>query len=131
MVAIALVASIVSSATLAVTPLLQKVVIDDAILSHRHAIGPLLAIMGGVFVLQFAFSGLRRFTAGRVSWDIDYDLRNAVFTHLQGLDFARHDELQTGQLVSRTNSDLVAHPHAAHPGAARAGEHAPVPAGGS
>ena len=106
-VAIALFASIVSSATLAATPYLQKVVIDSAILHHTYRIGPLLALMGGVFALQFLFSGIRRFSAGRVSWDIDYDLRNTVFGHLQGLDFARHDQLQTGQLVSRTNSDLV------------------------
>jgi len=106
-VALALVASVFSSATLAVAPWLQKVVIDDAILHHRYRIGPLLALMAGVFALQFLFSGLRRFSAGRVSWDIDFDLRNTVFSHLQGLDFARHDQLQTGQLVSRTNSDLV------------------------
>jgi len=106
-VAIALVASIVSSATLAVAPYLQKVVIDSSILHHRYKIEPLLLLMGVVYALQFVFSGIRRFTAGRVSWDIDYDLRNTVFSHLQGLDFARHDQLQTGQLVSRTNSDLV------------------------
>ncbi len=106
-VAIALIASVVSSATLAITPYLQKVVIDSAILHHRYRIEPLLLLMGGVFLMQFIFSGIRRFSAGRVSWDIDYDLRNTVFGHLQGLDFARHDQLQTGQLVSRTNSDLV------------------------
>jgi len=106
-VAIALIASVGSSATLAATPYLQKIVIDSAILHHRYRIGPLLALMGGVFALQFVFGGIRRFSAGRVSWDIDYDLRNTVFGHLQGLDFARHDQLQTGQLVSRTNSDLV------------------------
>jgi len=106
-VSIALVASVVSSATLAVTPWLQKIAIDSAILHHTYPLEPLLLLMGGVFVLQFVFSGIRRFSAGRVSWDIDYDLRNTVFGHLQGLDFARHDQLQTGQLVSRTNSDLV------------------------
>ena len=106
-VAIALVASLISSATLAVTPWLQKIVIDSAILHHTYRLAPLLELMGGVFALQFVFSGIRRFSAGRVSWDIDYDLRNTVFGHLQGLDFARHDQLQTGQLVSRTNSDLV------------------------
>jgi ATP-binding cassette, subfamily B, bacterial len=106
-VAIALIASIISSATLAVTPLLQKIVIDSAILHHTYRLAPLLELMGGVFTLQFVFSGIRRFSAGRVSWDIDYDLRNTVFAHLSGLDFARHDQLQTGQLVSRTNSDLV------------------------
>jgi len=106
-VIIALVASVVSSATLAVTPWLQKIVIDSAILHHTYHLEPLLLLMAGVFALQFVFSGIRRFSAGRVSWDIDYDLRNTVFGHLQGLDFARHDQLQTGQLVSRTNSDLV------------------------
>src|SRR3984957_18448405 len=106
-VAIALIASVISSATLAVTPWLQKIVIDSAILHHTYRLAPLLELMGGVFALQFVFSGIRRFSAGRVSWDIDYDLRNTVFGHLQGLDFARHDQLQTGQLVSRTNSDLV------------------------
>jgi ATP-binding cassette, subfamily B, bacterial len=106
-VSIALLASLVSSATLAVAPYLQKIIIDSAILHHTYRLEPLLLLLGGVFALQFLFSGLRRFTAGRVSWDIDYDLRNTVFKHLQRLDFARHDELQTGQLVSRTNSDLA------------------------
>ena len=35
------------------------------------------------------------------------DLRNALFERLQRLDFARHDELPTGQLVSRASSDLA------------------------
>ena len=37
---------------------------------------------------------------GRVSLDVQYDLRNAIYERLQRLDFASHDELQTGQLVS-------------------------------
>ena len=43
---------------------------------------------------------------GRVALDVQYDLRNAIFERLQRLDFARHDELPTGQLVSRASSDL-------------------------
>ena len=43
---------------------------------------------------------------GRVSLDVQYDLRNAIYDQLQRLDFARHDEMQTGQLVSRANSDV-------------------------
>ena len=57
-------------------------------------------------MVHFVFGQIRRYAGGRIAWDVDYDMRNAVFAHLQGLDFARHDELQTGQLVSRTNSDL-------------------------
>ena len=37
---------------------------------------------------------------------MQYDLRNAVYERLQRLDFARHDQLQTGQLVSRASSDV-------------------------
>jgi ATP-binding cassette subfamily B protein len=51
-------------------------------------------------------SYLRRFTGGRVSLDVQFDLRNAIYDQLQRLDFARHDEMQTGQLVSRANSDI-------------------------
>ncbi len=105
-ISIALLASVVSAGAHAVAPLLQKIVIDSAILHHRYAIAPLLLIMAGVYVVQLGAGGLRRFTAGRVSWDTNYDLRNLVFEHLQGLDLAGHDQLQTGQLVSRTNSDL-------------------------
>src|SRR5690606_18729061 len=38
--------------------------------------------------------------------DVEYDMRNDIYDHLHRLDFARHDELQSGQLVSRANSDV-------------------------
>src|SRR5579875_2472561 len=106
LIAFALLASVLSAIMESVAPLLQKVVIDSAILHHRDSIDPLLVALGVVYAARFAFGGLRRFSAGRVSWDTNYDLRNIVFEHLQGLDLAGHDKLQTGQLVSRTNSDL-------------------------
>src|SRR5207245_6218602 len=34
-------------------------------------------------------------------------MRTAIYDTLQRLDFARHDELQTGQLVSRASSDVA------------------------
>jgi ATP-binding cassette subfamily B protein len=33
-------------------------------------------------------------------------MRNEIYEHLHRLDFARHDEFQAGQLVSRANSDV-------------------------
>src|SRR4029453_9042569 len=44
---------------------------------------------------------------GRIALDVQHDMRTAVFRQLQRLDFARHDELQTGQLVSRASSDVA------------------------
>ena len=49
---------------------------------------------------RFGLSFVRRFGAGRLGIDVEYDLRNDIYDHLHRLDFARHDELQTGQLVS-------------------------------
>ena len=71
-------------------------------------LGPLLGLMCALIVVLFVFGQIRRYAAKRAHrlGPVDFDMRNAVFAHLQGLDFARHDELQTGQLVSRTNSDL-------------------------
>lgn len=101
------------SAILAMTaqqlsPLAQRYGIDHDILgAHPGSIGGVLVVMAGLYSLRFAFGWVRRFSGGRIAWDIDHDLRNAVFEHLQGLDFARHDEMSHGQLVSRTNSDLT------------------------
>ena len=46
---------------------------------------------------------MRRYVGGRVSLDVQYDLRNAIYERLQRLDFASHDQLQTGQLVCRAS----------------------------
>ena len=38
---------------------------------------------------------------------MQHDLRTAIFRQLQRLDFASHDAMQTGQLVSRAGSDIM------------------------
>ena len=38
--------------------------------------------------------------------DVSYDLRTAVYDRLQRLDFATHDRMDTGQVVSRASSDV-------------------------
>ena len=48
----------------------------------------------------------RRLLAGRLSLAVEYDLRNAVYAHLQRLSFGFFDTHQTGQLMSRATVDL-------------------------
>ena len=60
----------------------------------------------GLAAVNFLFQYIRRYSGGRYGIDVQNDLRNALFERLQRLDFARHDELPTGQLVSRASSDL-------------------------
>jgi ATP-binding cassette, subfamily B, bacterial len=87
-------------------PAIQRQVIDNVIIHHRSPLAPWLALLAAAAVISFGSAYVRRFIGGRVSLDVQYDLRNAIYDQLQRLDFARHDELQTGQLVSRANSDV-------------------------
>jgi ATP-binding cassette subfamily B protein len=108
MMAVALGSAIIAMVAQQVSPLIQRYGIDRDILgAHPNSIVPVLVALAAMFVVRFIFGWIRRFSGGRIAWDIDHDLRNAVFAHLQGLDFARHDEMSHGQVVSRTNSDLT------------------------
>jgi len=88
------------------TPVIQKVIIDDVILERRRPLAPWLALLVFAGVFRFGLAHIRRFVGGRVAYRVQFDLRNAIYEHLQRLDFARHDDFQTGQLVSRAGSDV-------------------------
>jgi ABC-type multidrug transport system fused ATPase/permease subunit len=55
-----------------------------------------------ISLLQFGMSYLNEFVSQRVA----YDLRNALYDHLQHLSFAYHDRSKTGELMSRVTSDV-------------------------
>ena len=50
----------------------------------------------------------RRLIAGRLSLNVEFDLRQSLYTHLQGMSFGFYDKHQTGQLLSRATSDVSA-----------------------
>jgi ABC-type multidrug transport system fused ATPase/permease subunit len=50
----------------------------------------------------------RRLVAGHLSLNVEYDLRQSLYTHLQRLSFGFYDRHQTGQLLSRATSDVSA-----------------------
>jgi ATP-binding cassette subfamily B protein len=99
-------AAIVGQGVAAVTPVFEKVIIDGAIVERNRSVWPWLALLVVAGICSFYAAYLRRWVGGRVSLDVQFDLRNAIYERLQRLDFAGHDQLQTGQLVSRASSDL-------------------------
>jgi ATP-binding cassette subfamily B protein len=105
-VIISLTASVVGQGLMALSPLLQKVVVDDGIVGRTRPVVPWLVLMGAVGLASFGAAVLRRWVGGQVGLDVQFDLRNAIYERLQRLDFAGHDQLQTGQLVSRASTDL-------------------------
>jgi ATP-binding cassette subfamily B protein len=99
-------AAILGQGVNALTPIAEKVVIDDGIVTQTRPVWPWLLALLAAGLFAFASSYVRRWQGGRVALDVQFDLRNAIYERLQRLDFAGHDKLQTGQLVSRASSDL-------------------------
>lgn len=105
-VVIALVASVIGQGLSALTPVFAAVIIDDGITSKTRPVWPWILALVVAGLLSFGCAFLRRWVGGRVSLDVQFDLRNAIYERLQRLDFAGHDQLRTGQLVSRASTDL-------------------------
>jgi ATP-binding cassette subfamily B protein len=88
-------------------PLLVKTAIDEGIIDDDSTalLWWSLAIAGAGLVAA-TFTGMRRYLAFRESRWAETALRDRLFAHLQRLHFAFHDENQTGELMSRANTDL-------------------------
>jgi ATP-binding cassette, subfamily B, bacterial len=99
-------AALVGSAIAAAVPAIERQIVDKVIIDRSSPLAPWLGLLAVAAVVTFVAAHVRRYVGGRVSLDVQYDLRNAIYNQLQRLDFARHDEMQTGQLVSRANSDV-------------------------
>lgn len=67
---------------------------------------PWLILLAVLAITTFGLAFVRRWFGGRVSLGVQHDLRTSIFDRLMRLDFAGHDRLRTGQLVSRASSDL-------------------------
>ncbi|MEA2132574.1 MAG: ATP-binding cassette, subfamily bacterial [Solirubrobacteraceae bacterium] len=80
--------------------------IDQIDAGDRHALNLLCIAVVGAGLLRLSFSVARRIISGRVSLAVEYDLRNALYGHLQSLELGFFDHQQTGQLMSRATVDL-------------------------
>jgi ATP-binding cassette subfamily B protein len=86
-------------------PQLTKLAIDRGIEKNGSLIFWTLLILAAATIAGF-FAAWRRFIAFRESRLTETLLRERIFAHLQGLHVGFHDRAQTGQLMSRSSSDL-------------------------
>jgi len=98
--------SLLATLVQASIPLIMAWIVDSAILVHREPIwlGASALIVAGL--LSFAGVYTRRYRGGQLSLEVQHDLRTELFGSLERLDGARQDQLHTGQIVSRSISDL-------------------------
>ncbi|MBO0708613.1 MAG: ABC transporter ATP-binding protein, partial [Candidatus Dormibacteraeota bacterium] len=88
-------------------PLIQRQIIDKVILARQQPLLPWAILLVAAALAVFAFTYLRRFNGGRLSVDVQYELRTDLFRSLSQLDGVRQDDLDTGQVVGRATSDLT------------------------
>ncbi|WP_083884269.1 ABC transporter ATP-binding protein [Nocardia higoensis] len=87
-------------------PLLTKRALDAASVGDTGVIGTVAILLALLAVGRFVAAFGRRLLAGRLSLDVQHGLRVRVLRSLQRLDGAGQDALRTGQVVSRSITDL-------------------------
>ena len=88
-------------------PLLTRYALDAAGEQNAGTVITLTALaIAGLAIVRFACQYGRRMLAGRLSLDVQHDLRLALLGSLQRLDGRGQDDIRTGQVVSRSISDL-------------------------
>ena len=82
-------------------------VIDEAIRPRdRDALWWFVAVILALGVVRALLMLGRRFISGRQALGVEFDMRNALYSHLLRLSFGFYDRHQTGQLMSRATVDL-------------------------
>lgn len=106
---------IASSAMLAgiafdlIAPWLLKQTIDEGIAkSNVRAIVFFAALLGIGQILKSAIMYFQNYSQERLGQDVIFDLRQALYSHLQRLSFGYYDKAQTGQIMSRMTGDIDA-----------------------
>ncbi len=107
-IALYLAAIALSALVAVVPPLLVRTLINDAIPRRSYHLVDLIGLAAVGVALANAGLGLaQRWFSSRIGEGLIYDLRTALFDHVQRQPLAFFTHTQTGALVSRMNNDVV------------------------
>ena len=93
--------------SLVAIPLLQEIIVDDAIVAHRKSLSLWITILVITGVVCFVLQYLRRWVGSTAAARSQRDLQKLVHHHLQYLDPTGRDRFRTGDIMSRATSDLT------------------------
>lgn len=102
---------LITAAAGIVNPLLIKVVFDTALFPGKHGVNLnrlylIVGIMVAVPVITGAVGVVQTYLTNRVGQRVMEDLRNRLYTHLQGMSLRFFTGTRTGEIQSRLTNDV-------------------------
>lgn len=110
-IALAVIAVLFFVATQLMVPLVIRWAIDDALTAGDDARVLLVVIMGvffSVVVINYVSMFLLESIVGRIAGHLLFDLRRAMYAHLQVVSLGFMDQTEVGRLMSRLQGDVYA-----------------------
>ncbi|MDQ7803162.1 ABC transporter ATP-binding protein [Amycolatopsis sp. A133] len=103
-----LVLTVVSAVLAVSTPVLAGKVVDAIVGGREVSLVVWLAVViAALAVVDAGFGLIERWQSARIGEGIIFDLRRAVFEHVQRMPIAFFTRTRTGALVSRLNNDVI------------------------
>jgi ATP-binding cassette, subfamily B, bacterial len=87
-------------------PLLLQNGITDAIVHNTAGLRNYVILIGVLGLFTGVFGYISRSNLFKVAYSIEFDLRNMLYEHFTRMSFPFYDRVQSGQLISRANSDI-------------------------
>ena len=102
----AIVLSFVSLVLQVQVPNLLNQALDKSVSSHQVPLSHYVQLIIVIGVLGGIAAFASRWLLFRSAYDFEFDLRNLIYEHLTAMSFSFYDRVQSGQLISRANSDI-------------------------
>ncbi|MDQ3385282.1 MAG: ABC transporter ATP-binding protein/permease [Actinomycetota bacterium] len=104
--ALSMAAALVAMLAQVAVPRVLMAGIDDALEGGEADLMPFVWALLALATVRGAFTYAYRYHLYRIAYDLEFDLRLNMFTKLSQLSFSFYDRVQSGQLISRANSDI-------------------------
>ena len=92
--------------SIAVYPKVRNPVTHQLIVHHHVALSLYVWWIVGLAVAGVVAGYFSRLYLFKTAYNIEFDLRNIIYEHLTKMSFPFYDRVQSGQLISRANSDI-------------------------
>ncbi|MEJ5256469.1 MAG: ABC transporter ATP-binding protein [Acidimicrobiales bacterium] len=101
-----LAAAMVALAAQVAVPAVTSRAINVALIDQQEPLSRFVVVLVALGITRGVFAYTYRYGLYKIAYLIETDLRSIIYRHLTRLSFSFYDRVQSGQLISRANSDI-------------------------